>query len=86
MHVQNIPERLSGPVKVHIVAFPKDQRLRDVDNYCKPILDLLEAAVLEDDRQVTVLHVERQPATGEPHVVHIHVSTLQHLPTAKADI
>ena len=76
MHAHRVPVRISGPVKVHIVAFPKDKRIRDIDSYAKPLLDLLECAVLVDDSQVEVLQLERMEPTGEPHCVHIHVTPL----------
>ena len=49
------PRRVEGPVRVSIVAV-RENRLRDIDNIIKPILDLLvRHGVIEDDRRVEVV-------------------------------
>ena len=54
------------PVSVTIDVYPKDGRLRDVDGYLKLALDMLESCrVIENDRQVQLLLVERHPPRGE---------------------
>lgn len=51
--------RISGPVRVEIVAHPPDRRVRDLDNLCKALLDALEHAnVFENDHFVRRLELE----------------------------
>jgi len=48
--------RIEGPVRVRIYLTPPSSARRDVDNYCKAILDaLVENRVLNDDSQVHTL-------------------------------
>lgn len=66
-------DQMTGPLRVRIHITPKDNRLRDIDNYIKPCLDVLESAgVIENDRLVVTLEVERfSPRGGHPHTVQI---------------
>jgi Holliday junction resolvase RusA-like endonuclease len=62
-------EPLQGEIGVELVIRPKDKRLRDIDNYCKPILDLLQhAGIIENDQSVVALSVVRGPAALTHHV------------------
>ena len=67
---------LSGPISVTIVVRPRDKRLRDIDNYAKPVLDFCELIdLIENDRQVERLLIFR----GEPadtHFVEVGVGEL----------
>jgi len=64
-----------GEVRVMISAMPKDGRLRDVDNYIKAILDLMEFSnVLTNDRQVKVVTCFRYEPSGGKHQVQVDVS------------
>lgn len=47
----------TGPIDVEIAEFSEQQRL-DRDNMAKPILDVLQGILFEDDGQVSGLHVE----------------------------
>ena len=69
-------EPLNGPISVTIVVRPRDKRLRDVDNYAKPVLDFCEyIGLIENDRQVERLLIFR----GEPadtHFIEVGVGEL----------
>lgn len=69
-------DQVFDEVSVSILGRPVDKRIRDVDSYAKPILDLLELRVLDNDRQVRVLHVERAEPLARPqgHTVVVSVS------------
>jgi len=58
-------EALEGPVVVHILAVPPDNRKRDLDNLGKSVLDALQGVVLADDSQVRRLLLDRtEPQPG----------------------
>lgn len=49
------PQKLTGPVTIHITANPPDKRRRDIDNLAKSTVDLLEAhQVIERDDMAIV--------------------------------
>lgn len=53
-------KKLSGPLTVYIYLYQPDNRRRDVDNYCKAILDALtECGVWEDDSQIYLLIIKK---------------------------
>ena len=47
------------PVEVTIVLHPRDNRLLDIDNISKCILDSLQGYLYDDDQQVWKLTIER---------------------------
>lgn len=50
------------PVEVRVVAYPPDNRRRDIDNLLKAVLDALaHAKVYADDSQIYTLRIERGP-------------------------
>jgi crossover junction endodeoxyribonuclease RusA len=52
-------KRIEGPFAVEIQAKRPDKRKRDIDNICKPVLDLLSAmGVTPDDSECQMLHAE----------------------------
>ncbi len=54
----------TNPVVVTLTFAFRDKRRRDIDNFVKPLLDaLVKAGVMEDDKLVDMLHVERRPVT-----------------------
>lgn len=56
-----LPERMIGPVWVHITLHSPDNRIRDVDNYIKAPLDLLvEHQVIEADNKDVVRRITCQ--------------------------
>lgn len=60
---------LKGKVGVIVNATPPDKRKRDLDNLCKPIMDLLTTkGVIEDDSLVESLYL-RWHREGEPGIV-----------------
>ena len=55
----------SGPVAIHIVAYPPDRRRRDLDNMLKAVLDALaHTHVYSDDSQIDDLHILRGGRVG----------------------
>jgi len=55
--------RIDGDLAVSVTLYPPDRRARDVDNYCKALLDALtKAGVWHDDSQLSRLVVERMAA------------------------
>lgn len=56
---------LSCPISIAVALHPPSKHRRDIDNYCKGLLDALTAAgVWQDDRQVKRLLVEMQEPTS----------------------
>ena len=63
--IQQEAKRVSGRVKVRIVAHPPDNRVRDLDNLMKATLDALKhAGVYEDDGHIDLLIVKRGKPMG----------------------
>lgn len=58
-------EPLPGPLALTILAFPPDERVRDLDNIQKAILDSLTGWAWQDDSQVDCLGVERHQTHPE---------------------
>jgi len=57
--------RLSGSVRVAILANPPDRRQRDLDNLLKPLLDALaHGGMIENDRFVDDLRIVRGPVAA----------------------
>lgn len=60
---------IEGEVGITITAYFRDRR-RDLDNVCKPTLDLLETAgLIENDRRVQRIVMLRRIDRGNPRVV-----------------
>ena len=54
-------ERMTGRLRVEIIAHPPDRRKRDLDNVLKSLLDSLQhAGVYEDDTQIDDLRIVRR--------------------------
>lgn len=69
--------QLTGQVAVKVTVFPKDKRLRDIDNYAKACLDVLETSgIIANDKQVKQLELYRAEPHGNGHEVEISVKTL----------
>lgn len=59
---QHKAEPLTGRLSVSLVLCPPDRRRRDLDNYCKALLDAItHAQVWGDDEQIDRLSIERGP-------------------------
>lgn len=56
-------EPQAGRLALTILAFPPDNRVRDLDNIQKAILDSLKGRVFKDDDQIDCLGVERHQVT-----------------------
>lgn len=51
-------EPITCPIKVRIEMIPPDSRMRDIDNYIKPVLDGLKYLdIIVDDSQITKMAV-----------------------------
>lgn len=63
----------TSKLSVHIDAFPPDNRRRDLDNLCKCLLDSIQkAGVYEDDFQIDMLSLKRQPLKEGKVIVYIN--------------
>ena len=51
--------RLKGKVGVWAQVFCPDQKLRDIDNLCKPLMDSIKNRYIGDDNDVDELHLIR---------------------------
>ena len=73
VHRQKAALGIKGHVSVSVLLHPPDRRRRDVDNYCKSLLDaMVKAGVMEDDSQVRDLRLSWGPvAPGGVAVVEI---------------
>lgn len=58
----------TGAVGMDVVLHFKDKRRRDIDNYCKLILDSLEGIVYQDDKQIDSLNIEKTIDRENPRV------------------
>lgn len=65
--------RLTGPVKVTAYFH---QRVADLDNLCKAILDGLEGVAYEDDRQVVELQARKEWTERNEHWTDVTVEAL----------
>ena len=67
----HLGEGVDGRLEVTLELYPPDKHKRDVDNYCKGVLDAMtHAGVWLDDEQVDILHVfKRPPDKANPRVV-----------------
>lgn len=81
MNVQRVPKgALRGRLAVHIVAYPPDQRGRDLDNLPKGVLDALKhAGVIRDDEDIDDLHIVRGPVRRDG-LLDMLVSEIAHEP------
>jgi crossover junction endodeoxyribonuclease RusA len=60
---------LDGSLVLNLGLFFKDKRRRDIDNYCKGILDSMTGIVFEDDSQIEELGIKKHTGCGEDKVV-----------------
>lgn len=61
------PVPVTGPVSVQVRVVPRDRRIPDIDAYAKQLLDVLaHSGVIENDRQVVHLTVERERVPEYP--------------------
>lgn len=57
--------KYTGKIRVWLELSFKDKRQRDIDNYCKSILDSLNGVLWIDDDQIYELHITKSIGTGE---------------------
>lgn len=68
-----------GSLEVTIHLYPPDSRVRDLDNYVKPVLDGLKfLELIEDDSQIDALYVYKNQASPKYNkgLVWVQVSSL----------
>lgn len=68
--------KVTGKLKVYLELHFKDNRRRDIDNYCKGIFDSLNNFLWDDDEQIYELHTVKKLGTGKDFFV-IVVETLE---------
>lgn len=71
IQVQRVPRgALHGRLAVSAIAYPPDNRTRDVDNLWKGMLDALKnTGVIVDDGHIDDLHIRRGPVRTDGAVV-----------------
>lgn len=63
--VQNARKGLDSRLEVLIDVYPPDRRRRDLDNLCKPVLDVLvEYGMFRDDSLIDDLRIRRREKGG----------------------
>ena len=79
---QKVPKFGGRMLAFKMVIFPKDRRKIDIDNRIKAVLDALQAAgIMEDDWQVSELHVKREDSQPPGKVI-ITIETVDEPPQA----
>jgi crossover junction endodeoxyribonuclease RusA len=75
---QQIPmNALHGRLAVSAIAYPPDNRTRDVDNLWKGMLDALKnAGVIVDDGHIDDLHIRRGPVRAPEGCVVLKISEI----------
>ena len=56
------------PLKIRIGLFFGDKRKRDIDNYCKILLDSLTGIVWEDDSQINEMRIIKDIVKENPRI------------------
>lgn len=63
-HARAGSPRLEGLLSLKMLAFPPDNRRRDIDNLCKGLVDaLMLCGLFQDDSQIVRLVVEKKGVT-----------------------
>ena len=74
-HNGALMQPMAGPLAVTLELFPPDRKRRDVDNYCKCLLDALaKAGVYQDDSQIVELHIFKREVVGGGKIV-VNIAT-----------
>ena len=55
-------------IRVDIALYFKDNRIRDIDNYCKILLDSLTGIVWKDDKQIQSMRVSKYIDKNNPRI------------------
>ena len=77
LRVRLCPRHVVGRIEVNIYAYPPDNRIRDLDNLQKAILDSLKhAGVIEDDGKIDRLSITRREVT-KPGYVNVFIVGIQ---------
>jgi Holliday junction resolvase RusA-like endonuclease len=61
-------ERLQGELRAEMKLYFRDKRARDIDNYCKLVLDSMNEIVYNDDKQIRKLTIEKFLDRDNPRV------------------
>lgn len=55
-------------ISMTILAYPKDNRVRDISNIEKLVGDSLKTILFPDDRQIKILHMEMREKRTDSHI------------------
>ncbi len=64
--IPETPVFKTDQIKINLTLNFKENRKRDIDNYCKGIFDALTGILWADDSQIVSLHIERNSGTKQP--------------------
>lgn len=75
--IQKPPKDLTARLEVAIDAYPPDNRKRDIDNLCKPVLDALQDYGLFRDEQIDDLRIRRLSTDKNGGYVRVRISEME---------
>lgn len=61
-------EIIEWDIKANIKLFFDDKRKRDIDNYCKLLLDSLSWVCYEDDKQIQIMTIKKDYDKNNPRI------------------
>ena len=64
--IPETPVFKTNKIKINLTLNFKENRKRDIDNYCKAIFDSLTGILWDDDSQIVSLHIDRNIGTKQP--------------------
>ena len=64
--IPETPVFKTDQIKINLTLNFKENRKRDIDNYCKAIFDSLTGILWDDDSQIVSLHIDRNIGTKQP--------------------
>ena len=64
----HFPETMTGKIEIIMDFYLSNNRVIDLDNLCKAVLDGLKGIAFKDDNQVVKLELSKQVDKENPHV------------------